>query len=154
MLDYASATYLYEGRKCKHIGRKVRNGIYMKHDPERECFILSEFWSKYEGVPDPENPGQLKYQRAPKERWGMRPFAVVYPNRVVITRLVSSAVLYALFGVEHRVSRTMKTSGRSWFYQGKLVQGDVPMVIDLRAGTLTPVVPLRSGSSTARSATR
>lgn len=141
MLDYVSATRLYEGRKCKHLGRKVRNGVYMKHDPERECFVLSELWSTSECVPDPDRPGQVKYQKAPKERWDTRPFAKVYPGRVVITRLVSGKVLYALFDVDHCVSRTVKLSGRSWFYRGKTVQGDVPMVVDLRAGTLTPVVP-------------
>lgn len=141
MLDYASATHLYEGRKCKHLGRKVRYSVYMKLDPERECFVLSELWTQYESVPDPDRPGQAKYQKAPKERWDVRPFAEVYPDRIVITRLVSGRVLYALFGVDHRASRTVKLSGRSWFYRGKMVQGDVPMVIDPRAGTLTPVVP-------------
>lgn len=141
MLDYASATRLYEGRKDKHVGCKVRNRIYMKHDPERECFVLSELWSTCERVPDPDHPGETKYQKAPKERWDMRPFAEVYPGHVVITRLVSGKMLYALFDVDHYVSRTVKLSGRSWFYKGKTVQGDVPIVIDLRAGTLTPVVP-------------
>src|SRR5690554_2028435 len=75
VLDYASATRLYEGRKYKHVGCKVRNRVYMKHDSERECFVLSELWSTCERVPDPDHPGEIKYQKAPKERWDMRPFA-------------------------------------------------------------------------------
>jgi hypothetical protein len=141
VLDYANAARLYEGRKCKHTGRKVRNRVYMKHDPARDCFVLSELWSTSESVPDPDRLSLTRCQRAPKERWDMRPFAEVYPDRIVITRLMRNPVMYALFDVEHCKSRTVKTSGRSWQYLGKTVQGDVPMVLDPRAGTLTPVVP-------------
>jgi hypothetical protein len=141
VLDYARATRLYEGLKCKHTGRKVHNRIYMKHDSERECFVLSVLWSMYEDVPDPNRPGKIKYQKAPKERWDMRPFAEVYRDRIVLTRALHNTPMYALFGVEHYASRTVKTSGRSWYYRGKMVQGDVPMVIDLRTNTLAPAVP-------------
>lgn len=141
MLDYVSAARLYEGRKNKHIGRKVRNRIYMKHDPARGCFVLSELWSMHESVPDPDRPGQIKYQKAPKERWDLRPFAEVYHDRIMITRALHNTPMYALFRVESFTSRTVKTSGRSWLYRGKTIQGDVPITIDIRAGTLTPMRP-------------
>lgn len=141
MLDYTTAARLYGGRKDKHVGRKVRNRVYMLYYPKRDCFVLSELWSKYEEVPNPDLPGQTKYQQAPKERWDMRPFAEVYPDRVVITRLMHNIPMSNLFDVKHYAPRTVKTSGRSWVYRGKTIQGDVPMVIDLRAGTLTPMAP-------------
>lgn len=141
MLDYANAARLYEGRKDKHIGRKVHNRVYIKHDPARDCFVVSELWSTHESVPDPDRPGQTKYQQAPKERWDVRPFAEVYRDRIMITRALHNFPMYALFNVEHYKSRTVKASGRSWHYLGKTVQGDVPMMLDPRAGTLTPMVP-------------
>lgn len=42
MLDYDNATRMYDGRKDKHIGRKVRNRIYMKFDQTRDYFVLSD----------------------------------------------------------------------------------------------------------------
>lgn len=141
MLDYANARRLYEGRRDEHTGRKVRNRIYMKYDTERDCFVVSQLWSKYESVPDPNRPGKTKYQKAPKERWDVRPFAEVYRDRIMITRAIHSTPMSALFRVESFASRTVKTSGRSWRYRGKTTQGDAPIVLDIRAGTLTPMRP-------------
>ena len=144
MLDYANATQLYEGRKDKHIGRKVRNRVYMKHDPERDCFVVSELWSKYESVPDPDRPGQTKYQQSPKERWNLRPFAEVYRDRIMITRALSNIPMYALFRVESFASHTIKLSGRTWIYRGgarnrQEINGDLPIMIkDGKISSLTP----------------
>ena len=141
MLDYVSATHLYKGHKDKHIGRRVRNRIYMKYDPPRGCFVVSELWSIYEPVPDPDHPGKTEYRQAPKERWDLRPFAEIYPDRVIITRTLHNIPMYALFRVESSAPRTVKKSGRSWRYRGKTIQGDAPIVIDIQAGTLTPMEP-------------
>lgn len=144
MLDYASATRLYEGRKYKHIGCKVRNRVYMKHDPERECFVLSELWSTCERVSDPDHPGETKYQKAPQERWKMRPFAEVYRDRIVITRDLNNTPLYALFRVKSFASRTIKLSGRTWTYKDSAqniqkTSGDLPIMIkDDKLSSLTP----------------
>ena len=144
MLDYANATRMYEGRKNKHIGRKVRNRIYMKYDPARDCFVLSEIWPKYEIVPDPDHPGQTKYQRAPKERWEVRPFAEVYRDRIVITRALHNTPLYALFRVSSFASRTIKLSGRTWVYidntcKRQEITGHLPIMIkDDKLSSLTP----------------
>ena len=144
MLDYANAARLYEGRKDKHVGRKVRNRVYMKHDPARDCFVVSEIWSKYESVPDPDRPGHTKYQQAPKERWDVRPFAEVYRDRIMITRALSNIPLRALFLVESCASRTIKLSGRTWVYKGSArnrqeVNGDLPIMIkDDKISSLTP----------------
>lgn len=134
MLDYANATRLYEGRKDKHIGRKVRNRVYMKYDPARDCFVVSELWSKLESVPDPDRPGQTKYQRAPKERWDVRPFAEVYRDRIMITRAFHNTPMYALFRVESFASRTVKLSGRAWTYKDSTcnyqqICGELPIMI-------------------------
>lgn len=139
MLDYANAARLYEGRKNKHIGRKVRNCIYMKHDPARDCFVLSELWSRYEGVPDPDHPGQTIHQQAPKERWDLRPFAEVYRDRIIIMRALYNTPMYALFGIKSFASRTVKLSGRTWTYNGQEVYGDTPMI--LKDGVLAAVNP-------------
>ncbi len=144
MLDYANATRLYEGRKDKHVGRKVRNYVYMKHDPARDCFVVSELWAKYESVPDPDHPGQTKYQRAPKERWDIRPFAEVYRDRIIITRAFNNAPMYALFRVGSFASRTVKLSGRTWTYEDNArnrqeIDGDLPIMIkDDKLSSLTP----------------
>lgn len=144
MLDYANAARMYEGRKDKHIGRKVRNRVYMKHDSARDCFVLSELWSKYERVPDPDRPGQTKYQQAPKERWDVRPFAEVYRDRIMITRALRNPPMYALFRVESFASRTIKLSGRTWTYKDSArnrqeINGDLPIMIkDDKLSSLTP----------------
>ena len=144
MLDYANAARLYEGRKDKHVGRKVRNRVYMKHDPARDCFVVSELRSKYESVPDPDRPGHTKYQQAPKERWDVRPFAEVYRDRIMITRAISNIPMRALFLVESYTSRTIKLSGRTWIYKGSArnrqeVNGDLPIMIkDDKISSLTP----------------
>lgn len=144
MLDYANATRMYKGRKDKHIGRRVRNRVYMKHDPVRDCFVVSELWSKHESVPDPNRPGHTRYQPAPKERWDLRPFAEVYRDRIMITRTLHNTPMYALFRVESSASRTVKLSGRTWTYKDSAqnrqeINGDLPIMIkDDKLSSLTP----------------
>lgn len=144
MLDYANATRLYEGRKDKHVGRRVRDRVYMKHDPARDCFVVSELWSEYEEVPNPDRPEHPNYQRAPKERWDLRPFAEVYRDRIMITRALSNSPMHALFRVESFASRTVKLSGRTWTYKDsaqnpQTVNGDLPIMIkDDKLSSLTP----------------
>lgn len=146
MLDYATAARLYEGRKDKHIGRKVHNRVYMKHDPTRDCFVVSELWSKYEHVPDPNRPGKTKYQKAPKKRWTLHPIAEVYRDHIVILRALHNTPMYALFRVESFASRTVKLSGCTWVYtdsagRSQKINGDLPIMI--KDDTLTPMIPPR-----------
>lgn len=144
MLDYANAARLYEGRKDKHIGRKVRNRVYMKLDQSRDCFVVSELWSKHESVPDPDRPGQSKYQQAPKERWDLRPFAEIHRTHILITQALHNTPMYALFRVESYASRTVKLSGRTWTYKDSArnrqeINGDLPIMIkDDKISSLTP----------------
>ena len=144
MLDYTNAALLYEGRKDKHVGRKVRNRVYMKHDPVRDCFVVSEIWPEYERVPDPDHPGLVKYQKAPKERWKVHPFAEVYRDRIVITRALHNTTMYELFRVLNYASRTVKLSGRTWIYKDSThnfqkINGDPPIMIkDDKISSLTP----------------
>ena len=144
MLDYANAARLYEGRKNKHIGRKVRNRVYMLYYPQRDCFVVSELWSKYESVPDPDRPGQSKYQQAPKERWDLRPFAEIHRTHILITQALHNTPMYALFRVESFASRTVKLSGRTWTYKDSArnrqeINGDLPIMIkDDKISSLTP----------------
>ena len=144
MLDYANATRMYEGHKDKHIGRKVQNRVYMKLDQSRDCFVLSELWSKHESVPDPDRPGQTEYQQAPKERWDLRPFAEIYRTHILITRALHNIPMYALFRVESFTSRTVKLSGRTWTYKDSArnrqeINGDLPIMIkDDKISSLTP----------------
>ena len=144
MLDYANAARLYEGRKDKHIGRKVRNHVYMKHDPARDCFVVSELWSRHESVPDLGRPGQSKYQQAPKERWKLCPFAEIHRTHILITRAFHNTPMYALFRVESYASRTVKLSGRTWTYKDSAhnrqkINGDLPIMIkDDKISSLTP----------------
>jgi len=144
VLDYANAARLYEGRKDKHVGRKVHNRFYMKYDLTRDCFVVSELWSKCESVPDPDRPGQTKYQPAPKERWDVRPVAEVYRDRIMITRAFHNVPMYALFRVESFSPRTVKLSGYTWAYTDSAqnrqkIDGDLPIMIkDDKLSSLTP----------------
>lgn len=144
MLDYANATRIYGGRKDKHIGRKVRNRVYMKYYPARDCFVVSELLSNYERVPDPNRPGHTRYQPVPKERWDLCPFAEVYRDRIVITRAIHNTPMYALFRVGSYASRTVKLSGRTWTYKDSArnrqeTNGDLPIMIkDDKISSLTP----------------
>lgn len=144
MLDYANAARLYKGRKNKHIGRKVRYRVYMKYDLARDCFVVSELWSTDESVPDPNRPGQTKYQQAPKERWDLRPFAEVYRNHILITRAINNLTMYALFRVKSFALRTVKLSGYTWTYEDSArnrqeIDGDLPITIkDDKLSSLTP----------------
>lgn len=144
MLDYATAARLYEGRKDKHIGRKVRYRVYMLYYPQRDCFVLSELLFKHESVPDPDRPGQTKYQQAPKERWDLRPFAEIHRTHILITRALHNTPMYALFRVESFASRTVKLSGRTWTYKDSArkrqeINGDLPIMIkDDKISSLTP----------------
>ena len=144
MLDYANATLQYKGRKDKHTGRKVCSRVYMKHDPARDCFVISELRSKYESVPDPDRPGRTKYQKAPKERWDVRPFAEVHRDRIMITRAFHNASMYTLFRVSNFASRTIKLSGRMWAYMDSArnrqeINSDLPIMIkDDKLSSLTP----------------
>ena len=144
MLDYTNAARLYEGRKDKHVGRKVRNRVYMKYDPARDCFVVNELLSTCQWVPDPNRPGHVKYQRAPKERWKVRPFAEIYRDRIMITGAIHNTPMYELFRVASYVSRTVKLSGRTWFYKDSTrnfqkINGDLPIMIkDDKISSLTP----------------
>ena len=144
MLDYVNAAKLYEGHKDKHIGRKVRNRVYMKLDQSRDCFVLSELWSKRESVPDPDRPGRTKYQQAPKERWDLRPFAEIHRTHILITRAFHNTPMYALFRVGSYASRTVKLSGRTWTYKDsesdlQEINGHPPIV--LKNGKLSSLTP-------------
>ena len=144
MLDYTNAARLYEGRKDKHIGRKVRNGIYMKYDSVRDCFVVSVIWSTYEVLFDQDHLGQFKYHKLPKERWELRTLAEVYRDRIVITIDIGNTTMYALFRVQSFASRTVKLSGRIWRYNDstqecQTINGDLPIMIkDDKLSSLTP----------------
>lgn len=144
MLNYTIATRIYEGRKDKHLGRKVRNHVYMKFDQTRDCFILSQVWAKYERVPSPDCQGRYTYQKAPKERWESRPFAEIHRTHILITRVISNTPMYALFRVRSYVSRTVKLSGRTWVYKDSTrnlqeINGDLPIMIkDDKLSSLAP----------------
>lgn len=144
MLTYPRAQMEYRGRKNKHLGRKVRNRVYMTYDSDRDCFVLSELMSKYESVPDPDRPGQTKYQQAPKERWDLRPFAEIHRTHILITRASHNIPMYALLRVESYASRTVKLSGRTWAYKDSArnwqeINGDLPIMIkDDKISSLTP----------------
>lgn len=144
MLDYTNAARLYEGHKDKHLGRKVRNRVYMKLDQSRDCFVLSEVWPKYECVLDPSRPGHTKYQKAPKERWVFPPFAEIHRTHILITRAIHNTPMYALFRVGSYASRTVKLSGRTWIYKDSTssfqkINGGLPIMIkDDKVSSLTP----------------
>lgn len=129
MLDYHTAKKWYQGRVDKHVGRKIQNGVYMKFDAERDCFVVSIVWSRHENVDNPDAPGGKKWQRAPRSRWDMRPFAEVHRDHILITEAVTGSTLQNLFSVRHIASRTVKLSGRTWYYLDQQINGDTPIMI-------------------------
>lgn len=142
--DYSSAARLYEGRKDKVLGRKIRTTAWMKHDPKRDCFVLSEVLSKYEFV---KGSGFSRYKALPKEQWHLRPYAEIYRDRIVVLREVHNNCIEAM-GIRNDRSKTVKFSGRTWTHfrmeQYKRVtidqiNGDAP--ITLMGGKLSAAVP-------------
>lgn len=108
MLNYSRAQMMYRGRKDEHIGLKIRSRVYMTYDPTRNCFVLSELMTKYEAVPNPTAVRGATYEKAPKERWKMRPFAEIHTDHVLVTELMSSQTLEKLFGLSHYANQSKK----------------------------------------------
>lgn len=143
--DYFSAAQAYKGRKDKVLGRKIRSNIWMKYDPARDCFVLSEVFSKkYRSV---KEGGYVRYVAAPKEHWDIRPYAEIYRDRIVILRVVHNNYLKDM-GIRSDPSKTVKLSGRTWthFIMGPYnyvpvhqINGDVP--VTLKNGRLSTAVP-------------
>ena len=142
--DYDSAARVYEGRKDKVLGRKIRYNAWMKYDPARDCFILSEVFSKYRPV---KKGGFVRYEVMPKEQWDLRPYAEIYRDRIVILRLVHNNILKSM-GIRSDRSKTVKLSGRTWTHfrmEGRncvtvhQINGDVP--VTLKDGRLSTAVP-------------
>jgi hypothetical protein len=143
--DYNSAARVYEGRKDKVLGRKIRSYAWMKYDPEHDCFVLSEVFSKYRHVTQ-EN-GFIRYEALPKEQWDIRPYAEIYRDRIVVLRVVHNNYLKDM-GLRSDRSKTVKLSGRTWTHfrmerrncvTVHRINGDVP--VTLKDGRLSTAVP-------------
>lgn len=136
--DYASAKRIYQGRLDEVTGRKIRTNGWMKYDDKRDCFVLSEVRTRYKRLPDGT------YQRASdKNEWTMKPYAEIYPDRVVILHNVHNNYLDS-FGVLHVNPTSNKFTGRLWrLFERKgysyrtlhEVTGDAPVV--LKGGKLS-----------------
>lgn len=142
--DYDSAARMYKGRTDKVLGRKIRSNVWMKHDPNHDCFVLYEVFPRYKAVKD---KGYAHYERLPKEHWDLRPYAEIYRDRVVILRLVHNNHLKGM-GIRSDRSKTVKLSGRTWTHfrmEGRncvtvhQINGDVP--VTLKDGRLSTAVP-------------
>lgn len=136
--DYASAKRVYEGRIDAATGRKLRTRAWMKYDDKRDCFVLSEVVTRYKQLPNG------KWQHcSDKNDWTMKPYAEIYPDRIVILRAVHNNYLDS-FGVVHVRPTSNKFSGRTWrlferkgyaYHTLHEVTGDAPIV--LKDGKLT-----------------
>lgn len=142
--DYSSAARVYEGRKDKVLGRKIRSAAWMKHDPERDCFVLSEVFSKHQRV---EENGYARYKALPKEQWDVRPYAEIYRDRIVVLRDVHNNYIESM-GIRSDRSKTVKFSGRTWTHFRmkrykrvtiEQINGDAP--VTLMGGKLSAAVP-------------
>lgn len=130
--DYASAKRIYQGRLDEVTGRKIRTNGWMKYDDKRDCFVLSEVVTRYKRLPDG------KYLRCvDKNEWTMKPYAEIYPDRVVILRNVHNNYLDS-FGVLHVRPTSNKFTGRLWrlferrgysYHTLHEVTGDAPIVL-------------------------
>lgn len=130
--DYASAKRIYQGRLDEVTGRKIRTNGWMKYDDKRDCFVLSEVVTRYKRLPDG------RYLRcSDKNEWTMKPYAEIYPDRVVILHNVHNNYLDS-FGVLHVRPTSNKFSGRTWrlferkgfsYHTLHEVTGDAPIVL-------------------------
>lgn len=133
-MNYETATERWNrGRQYKHVGVKLRGRLYMVFDEKRGCFIVQECWTRHEMV---EENGVKRWVLAPRERWDMRPCAEIHPNKIVVTRDFGNSQMQWLFGLSSYKSRTVKYSGREWYYRGQVAYGDLP--IELSAGSIHP----------------
>ena len=130
--DYASAKRIYQGRLDEVTGRKIRTNGWMKYDDKRDCFVLSEVVARYKQLPNGS------WQRcSDKKEWTMKPYAEIYPDRVVILRNVHNNYLDS-FGVLHVRPTSNKFTGRLWrlferkghaYHTLHEVTGDAPIVL-------------------------
>ena len=130
--DYTSAKRIYQGRLDKVLGRKIRTNGWMKYDDKRDCFVLSEVMTCYKRLSDG------KYQRcSDKNEWVMKPYAEIYPDRVVILHNVRNNYIDSL-NVVHTCPTSNKFSGRTWrlferkgysYHTLHEVTGDAPIVL-------------------------
>lgn len=130
--DYASAKRIYQGRLDEVTGRKIRTNGWMKYDDKRDCFVLSEVVTRYKQLPNG------RWQRcSDKKEWTMKPYAEIYPDRVVILHNVHNNYLDS-FGVLHVRPTSNKFTGRLWrlferkgyaYHTLHEVTGDAPIVL-------------------------
>lgn len=146
MLDYAKAQTLSIGRLNKHLGRRIATNVWMKYDSERGCYVCSDVWTKYK-VDDKASAelGYVIYKAVGRDEWDMRPYAEIYPDRIVITRQVSNQRLSTDFHIRSYRTSSNATDGLQWYHSrksgGVRVVGSLPVTLDLTTGELTATAP-------------
>ena len=136
---YTYAQSIYSYRVDKHVGRKLRTGVWIKYHPDRDCYVCSMVMVNWGQVPDKNNPGQTKYARLPKDLWKMYPYLEIFPDRTVVLRKVHNNHLYP-FGISHQRIKSVKQQGDEWrFHGGEPVPGTIP--VTLKDGVLTTATP-------------
>ena len=147
MLDYTQAQNLYEGRLDKHLGRRIAKNVWMKHDPERDCYVCSQVWAKYKVDAEASaESGYSQYKLVGKDEWDMRPYAEIFRDRVTIIRENTNQRLGTDFNLHSYQVTSNATDGLEWYYKlrsGKIVKaiGSLPVTINLVTEELIPTAP-------------
>lgn len=146
MLDYAKAQSLSTGRLNKYLGRRIATDVWMKYDPERDCYVCSDVRTKYKvDAKASAELGYIMYKAVDKDEWEMRPYAEIYPDRIVITRQVSNHRLSTDFHIRSYRTSSNATDGLQWYHSRKSggtgAVGSLPVILDLTTGKLIATAP-------------
>lgn len=129
MLDFKRATASYTSYRDPYLGQQIGKS-WMRYDPTENCFVLGNPSETSGYVPDPQ-PGVPKHKRHvrfPKALWKVKPFAKIYPDRIVLVDEVHSRFL-EVFNIRRTASRTIKLSGSTYYYKDQVLNGEVPVVL-------------------------
>lgn len=147
MLDYTQAEKLFEGRLDKYLGRRIATGMWLKYDPERDCYVCSQVWSQYKvDAKASAELGYNKYIKVGKDEWDMRPYAEIFRDRVTIISESNNHRLRNDFNLYSYRPTSNATDGTEWRYGRKSggvakAVGSLPVTINLVTEELIPTAP-------------
>lgn len=147
MLDYTQAQNICEGRLNKYIGRRIATDTWMKYDPERDCYVCSYVHRKHK-VDEKASAelGYTQYRMVGKDEWDMRPYAEIFPDRIVLLREFSNYRLSRDFKLYSYQPTSNATDGMEWHYGRRSsgvskAIGSLPVTINLVTEEVIPTSP-------------
>lgn len=136
MFNYTQASLAYAGRKNKYVGKKIRNNIYMTHDANDGCYVLSQPANRWEHTQDPVTK---RWVRPKPNAWKMIEYVRIYPTHIIFVRAMNNQAMHKLWGISCGASGSVKQIGRKWCLGNQRLIGELPIL--LKDGKLSSLVP-------------